>query len=91
MSFFFFESVPKSEGNNIYGLFGQVQKIENRDHLCVDSSPGKSLTITSVGNRSLGSGVEGEEAKVKNKKSEAAEGNRVAGDASCLGPSVGPG
>ena len=60
-------------------------------HLCIYSSPGKSLTITSVGYRSLGAGVEGEEAKVENEEAEAAEGDRVAGDPSRLCPSVRPG
>ena len=60
-------------------------------HLCIYSSPGKCLTVTSVGYRSLRAGVEGEEAKVENEEAEAAEGDRVAGDPSRLCPSVRPG
>ena len=66
-------------------------KQKKTGHLCIYSSPGKCLTITSVGYRSLRAGVEGEEAKIENEESEAAEGDRVAGDPSRLCPSVRPG
>ena len=67
------------------------QKQKKIAHLCIYSSPGKCLTITSVGYRPLRAGVEGEEAKVENEEAEAAEGDRVAGDPSRLCPSVRPG
>ena len=50
-------------------------KQKKTGHLCIYSSPGKCLTITSVGYRSLRAGVEGEEAKVENEEAEAAEGD----------------
>ena len=67
------------------------QKQKKIAHLCIYSSPGKCLSIASVGYRPLRAGVEGEEAKVENEEAEAAEGDRVAGDPSRLCPSVRPG
>lgn len=51
------------------------QKQKKIAHLCINCSPGKCLTIASVGYRPLRAGVEGEEAKVENEESEAAEGD----------------
>ena len=65
--------------------------ITRSPHLCVDNSSGKGFSITGVADGSLRSPVEGEESKVKDEKSETNEGDRVARDATGLGPSISPG